>query len=109
MSGLDLSGRLAPPADGDAAPCQKRLAGTRRVAIRSRHGRLLNLKLLLRWSIPIFRAKLQWLGNVKAANEAEAIAKGAEEFGQDAKRLMAIRRAERRLREPTDRGRVGRG
>jgi len=47
---------------------------------------------IVRWSILIFRAKLQWLGNVEAASEAEAIAKGAEEFGQDAKRLMAVRR-----------------
>ena len=28
----------------------------------------------------------------EAASEAEAIAKGVEEFGQDAKRLMAVRR-----------------
>jgi len=33
-----------------------------------------------------------WLGDVEAASEAEAIAKGAEQFGQDAKRLMAVRR-----------------
>ena len=46
----------------------------------------------LRWEIYIFRAKLQLLGDVEAASEAEAIAKGVEEFGQDAKRLMAVRR-----------------
>ena len=46
----------------------------------------------LRWEIHIFRAKLQLLGDVEAASEAEAIAKGAEEFGQDAKRLLAVRR-----------------
>ena len=49
-------------------------------------------KPLLRWSILIFRAKLHWLGDVEAASEAEAIVKGAEAFGQDAKRLMAVRR-----------------
>jgi len=49
-------------------------------------------KPLLRWEIHIFRAKLQLLGDVEAASEPEAIAKGVEEFGQDAKRLMAVRR-----------------
>ena len=49
-------------------------------------------KPLLRWSILIFRSKLQWLGDVEAASEAEAIAKGAEQFKQDAKRLMAVKR-----------------
>jgi len=48
--------------------------------------------LLLRWSILILRSKAVWLGDVEAASEAEAIAKGAEQFGQDAKRLMAVRR-----------------
>jgi hypothetical protein len=46
----------------------------------------------IRWSILIVRAKLQWLGDVEAATEAEAIAKGAERFGKDPKRLMAVRR-----------------
>jgi hypothetical protein len=32
------------------------------------------------------------LAIVEAASEAEAIAKGAEQFGQDAKRLIAVRR-----------------
>ena len=49
-------------------------------------------KPLLRWSILIFRAKLQWLGDVEAASEAKAIAKGAEEFGKDPKPLIAVRR-----------------
>jgi hypothetical protein len=49
-------------------------------------------KPLVRWSILVVRAKAVWLGDVEAASEAEAIAKGAEEFGQDPKRLMAVRR-----------------
>jgi hypothetical protein len=36
--------------------------------------------------------KLVWLGDVEAAGEAEAIAKGAEEFKQPKERLMAVRR-----------------
>jgi hypothetical protein len=39
-------------------------------------------KPLLRWSILILRAKAVWLGDVEAASEAEAIAKGAEAFKQ---------------------------
>jgi monoamine oxidase len=42
--------------------------------------------------IYIFRSKLQWLGEVEAASAEEAIIKGAEAFGQNAKRLMAVRR-----------------
>ena len=49
-------------------------------------------KPLFRWSILVLRAKAVWLGDVEATSEAEAIAKGAEAFGQDAKRLMAVRR-----------------
>ena len=45
----------------------------------------------LRWEIYIFRAKLQLLGEVEAASPEEAIVKGAEAFGQNAKRLMAVR------------------
>jgi hypothetical protein len=45
-----------------------------------------------RWTIYIFRSKLQWLGEVEAASAEEAIVKGAEAFGQNAKRLMAVRR-----------------
>jgi len=48
--------------------------------------------LLLRWSILILRSKAVWLGDVEAASEAEAIAKGAEEFNQPKERLMAVRR-----------------
>ena len=66
--------------------------GNRTAAIRSLHMVATKPKPLLRWSTLIFRAKLQWLGDVEAASEAEAIAKGAEEFRQDAKRLMAVRR-----------------
>jgi hypothetical protein len=47
----------------------------------------------IRWSILILRAKAVWLGDVEAASEAEAIAKGAERFGQDAERLMAVKRS----------------
>jgi len=46
----------------------------------------------VRWSILILRAKAVWLGDVEAASEAEAIKIGAEQFGQDAKRLIAVRR-----------------
>jgi hypothetical protein len=38
----------------------------------------------------IFRSKLQWLGEVEAASAEEAVVKGAEAFGQNAKRLMAV-------------------
>jgi hypothetical protein len=48
-------------------------------------------KPILRWAIYIFRSKLQWLGDVGAASPEEAIVKGAEAFGQNAKRLMAVR------------------
>jgi len=48
---------------------------------------------LVRWSILILRAKAVWLGDVEATSEAEAIAKGAEEFKQLKERLMAVRRA----------------
>jgi hypothetical protein len=47
----------------------------------------------VRWSILILRSKAVWLGDVEAASEAEAIAKGAEEFKQPKERLMAVKRA----------------
>jgi hypothetical protein len=50
-------------------------------------------KPLLRWSILVLRAKAVWLGDVEATSEAEAIAKGAEEFKQPKERLMAVKRA----------------
>jgi hypothetical protein len=50
-------------------------------------------KPLLRWSILILRSKAVWLGDVEAASEAEAIAKGAEQFGEPEERLMAVRRS----------------
>jgi hypothetical protein len=46
----------------------------------------------IRWSILILRSKAVWLGDVEAASEAEAIAKGAEAIGQPKERLMAVRR-----------------
>ena len=49
-------------------------------------------KPLHRWSILVVRAKAVWLGDVEATSEAEAIAKGAEEFGEPKERLMAVRR-----------------
>lgn len=49
-------------------------------------------KTLARWSILVVHAKAVWLGDVEAASEAEAIAKGAEEFKQPKERLMAVRR-----------------
>ena len=45
-----------------------------------------------RWSILILRSKAVWLGDVEATSEADAIAKGAEEFKQDPNRLIAVRR-----------------
>jgi hypothetical protein len=50
-------------------------------------------KPILRWAIYIFRSKLQWLGEVEATSPEQAIVKGAEAFGQNAKRLMAVKRA----------------
>jgi hypothetical protein len=47
---------------------------------------------IVRWSILVVGAKLQWLGDVEAASEAKALAKGAEEFKHDPNRLMAVRR-----------------
>jgi hypothetical protein len=49
-------------------------------------------KPLLRWSVLILREKAVWLGDVEAASEAEAIAKGAERFKQPKERLIAVRR-----------------
>ena len=46
----------------------------------------------LNWSILVLRAKAVWIGDVDAASEAEAIKIGAEQFGQDVKRLIAVRR-----------------
>jgi hypothetical protein len=40
----------------------------------------------------ILRTKAVWLGDVEATSEAEAIAKGAEEFKQPRERLMAVKR-----------------
>lgn len=51
-------------------------------------------KPLLRWSILILRSKAVWLGDVEATTEAEAIKIGAEQFGQDAERLIAVRRTD---------------
>jgi hypothetical protein len=47
-------------------------------------------KPILRWAIYIFRSKLQWLGEVEAVSAEEAVTKGGEAFGQNAKRLMAV-------------------
>jgi len=47
---------------------------------------------LVRWSILILRAKAVWLGDVEAGSEAEAIAKGAEKFGQPKEWLIAVKR-----------------
>jgi hypothetical protein len=47
-------------------------------------------KPLLRWSILVLRGKAVWLGDIEAVSEAEAIAKGAEEFKQPKERLMAV-------------------
>jgi hypothetical protein len=50
-------------------------------------------KTLVRWSILILRGKAVWLGDLEAATETEAIAKGTEEFRQPKERLMAVKRA----------------
>jgi hypothetical protein len=47
---------------------------------------------IVRWSILVVRTKAVWLGDVEAASETEAIAKGAAEFNQPKERLMAVRR-----------------
>jgi hypothetical protein len=39
-----------------------------------------------------FQIETSRLGEVEAASAEEAITKGAEAFGQNAKRLMAVRR-----------------
>jgi hypothetical protein len=64
------------------------LEGTKPTQYASRHG----TKPIVRWAIYIFRSKLQLFGEVEAASPEEAIVKGAEAFGQNAKRLMAVRR-----------------
>jgi hypothetical protein len=45
---------------------------------------------LPRWDIFIIRKKAELLGVVEAPDEASAIAKGAEHYDRDPKRLMAI-------------------
>jgi len=44
------------------------------------------------WAIYKLAAKQTWFGVVEAATEAEAIEKGAVEFKQYAKKLMAVPR-----------------
>jgi hypothetical protein len=44
------------------------------------------------WEIYRAAAKARWIGEVEAADEAEAIAKAAEQFNQPATKLMAVRR-----------------
>jgi hypothetical protein len=45
------------------------------------------------WQIYIARAKPKPLGTVEAEHGEAAIEAAAKEFGQDAKRLIAVRRA----------------
>jgi hypothetical protein len=47
---------------------------------------------LIKWGIYKVAAKQTWLGEIEAANEAEAIEKAAKEFRQPATKLMAVRR-----------------
>jgi len=47
---------------------------------------------LTSWAIYKVAAKLRPLGTVEAANEAEAIAKAAEQFKVIASKLIAVRR-----------------
>jgi hypothetical protein len=46
----------------------------------------------VRWDIYIVRAKGVLLGTVDAPDEAAAIEAGAQQFGYDPKRLIAVRR-----------------
>ena len=47
---------------------------------------------LLSWSVYLADAPAKWLGTVEAPTAEEAVKIGAEKFGHDAKRLMAVRR-----------------
>ena len=47
---------------------------------------------LLSWSVYLADAPAKWLGTVEALTAEEAVKIGAEKFGHDAKRLMAVRR-----------------
>jgi hypothetical protein len=49
-------------------------------------------KPLFRWNIYLVEAKGRWLGEVDAAAAEEAIALAAKRFGQEAERLIAVRR-----------------
>jgi hypothetical protein len=44
------------------------------------------------WTISKFAAKLQWVGEVEAVDQREAIEKAAEQFKVPAAKLLATRR-----------------
>ena len=46
----------------------------------------------IKWGIYKVAAKQTWIGEVEAANEAEAIEKAAKEFTQYSNKLIALRR-----------------
>jgi hypothetical protein len=49
-------------------------------------------KPLCRWNIYLVQAKGGWLGEIEPDAAEEAIKVASERFGQEAKRLMAVRR-----------------
>ena len=49
-------------------------------------------KPLFRWNIYLVQSKGRWLGEIEAGTAEEAIKIASERFGQEAKRLIAVRR-----------------
>jgi hypothetical protein len=49
-------------------------------------------KPLFRWNIYLLQSKGRWLGEIEAHTAEEAIKIASERFGQDPKRLIAVRR-----------------
>ena len=49
-------------------------------------------KPLFRWNIYLVQSKGRWLGEIEAGTVEEVIALAAKRFGQEAGRLIAVRR-----------------
>ena len=49
-------------------------------------------KPLFRWNIYLVQSKGRWLGEIEAGTAEEAIKIASERFGQEAGRLIAVRR-----------------
>jgi hypothetical protein len=49
-------------------------------------------KPLFRWNIYLVQAKGRWMGEIEAGTAEEAIKIASERFGQEAGRLIAVRR-----------------